>query len=92
MNTDESTPDFPIEFPTLFPIKAIGANLIGFEQTILDIIIRHAPTTTQADLRVNPSKNGKYLSVTVLITATSRAQLDAIYQEISAHPNVLMAL
>jgi putative lipoic acid-binding regulatory protein len=30
--------------------------------------------------------------VTVMIEATSRAQLDAIYQGLTDHPDVLMAL
>jgi putative lipoic acid-binding regulatory protein len=39
-----------------------------------------------------PSKAGTYTSVTVMIEATSRAQLDAIYQGLTDHPDVLMAL
>jgi putative lipoic acid-binding regulatory protein len=38
------------------------------------------------------SKKGKYLSVTCVIRATSRAQLDALYQELCDHPMVVMVL
>jgi len=38
------------------------------------------------------SKQGKYLSLTCVIRATSRQQLDALYLELSDHPMVVMAL
>ena len=40
---------------------------------------------------VDPS-NGKYLSETCVIRATSREQLDALYQELCDHPMVVMVL
>jgi putative lipoic acid-binding regulatory protein len=41
---------------------------------------------------VQPSRHGRYESVTLTVRASSRAQLDAIYQELSAHERVLVAL
>ena len=38
------------------------------------------------------SKNGNYLSVTVVVNATSRDQLDAIYQDLVECETVIMAL
>jgi uncharacterized protein len=38
------------------------------------------------------SKNARYLSLTVVITARSREQLDALYSELSRHPMVMMVL
>jgi hypothetical protein len=38
------------------------------------------------------SATGKYTSVTVLITASSRVQLDRIYQELTDCEDVIMAL
>jgi hypothetical protein len=43
-------------------------------------------------MEMRPSKAGTYLSLTITIVAQSREQLDAIYQELSSHPLVLMAL
>jgi putative lipoic acid-binding regulatory protein len=43
-------------------------------------------------MEMRPSKQGKYLSVTCTINATSRAQLDALYGELCNHPMVVMAL
>ena len=46
----------------------------------------------QAAVTVRPSNGGKYLAVTVTIVASSRAQLDAIYHELVACEQVLVAL
>jgi putative lipoic acid-binding regulatory protein len=38
------------------------------------------------------SKHGKYLSVTVSITARSRRQLDDIYEDLDARPEIVMTI
>ena len=38
------------------------------------------------------NRGGKWISVTVVIEATSKAQLDAIYQDLTDCADVLMAL
>ena len=42
--------------------------------------------------RFGTSRTGRYQSVTVVVNAQSRAQLDAIYRELSGHPGVAMVL
>ena len=39
-----------------------------------------------------PSSGGRYLGLTLSITATSREQLDALYRRLSAHPMVKVVL
>ncbi len=82
------------EFPCQFPIKAMGKAEIEFEFDLLVIdIVRQYVNELSADaVKTRPSKNGNYLSVTVTIEATSQQQLDDIYQQLSDHPRVLMAL
>ena len=81
-----------IEYPCEFPIKILGHTRAGFAQAILDVINRHAPGFNGATLEMKSSKHGKYLSITCVINATSRAQLDALYQELCDHPMVVMVL
>ena len=38
------------------------------------------------------SSNGKYLSLTCTINATSREQLDDLYRDLTSHPMVTMVL
>lgn len=81
-----------IEYPSDFPLKILGHTQPGFAQTVLAVVKRHAPDFDDATLTMKPSKKGKYLSVTCVIRATSRAQLDALYQELCDLPMVVMVL
>lgn len=84
--------DSPLKFPCPFPIKAMGRSSVEFEMLVVDIIRRHAPETQEQNITSRPSKDGNYLSVTVTIQASNKQQLDAIYQDLTNHPQVLMAL
>lgn len=81
-----------LEFPTAFPIKAMGRRTDDFAQAIVEVVLRHAPDFDPATLEMRASREGNYLSVTATITATSREQLDALYRELVAHPLVTMVL
>ncbi len=81
-----------LEFPCRFPIKAMGRHNPSFEATVTAIIQKHAELWPGEPVRSTPSRNGNYLSVTLVVKATSQAQLDAIYQDLTDSPDVLMAL
>jgi uncharacterized protein len=81
-----------IEYPSRFPIKVMGASAPGFEAAIVDIARQFDPAYDPATLRVRPSSGGKYLGLTLDITATSREQLDALYRALSSHPMVKVVL
>lgn len=85
-------PESLIEYPCDFPIKIMGHTQPGFAQAIVALVKRHAPDFDEATVDMKSSKHGKYLSLTCTVRATSRAQLDAIYTELSDHPMVVMAL
>ncbi len=80
------------EFPCQFPVKAMGKADLKFDLLVLEIVRRHSTVIDGQEIKVRPSKDGNYVSVTVLIEATSKKQLDAIYQELHDHPLVLMTL
>ena len=84
--------DSLLTFPCAFPIKIMGEAHDGFTQAIVEIVIRHAPDFDPANVEIRPSKNGRYLSLTCDIQATSRQQLDALYRELSAHKMVSLVL
>ena len=81
-----------IEFPTQFSIKAFGEDEEGFAELVLAIVQNHAPEVGQEALTRRSSRGGKYLAVTVTLTAETRQQLEAIYQELKVHPRVIMLL
>lgn len=88
MNPDETL----LKFPTDFPIKIMGARRDDFAQAMVELVRRHAPDFRPETVEMRVSSNGNYLSVTCTVRATSRAQLDALYREITAHPWVKVAL
>ena len=81
-----------LTFPCRFPIKAMGRNGDELPQTMLEIVRRHAPELSADTLTTAESRGGRFISVTATITASSRAQLDAIYAELKAHDSVLATL
>ena len=81
-----------LEFPCAFPIKAMGRNSDDFEQLVTTLIFRHAAPVPGEAVKVNASGQGNFLSVTVTVEATSKAQLDRIYQDLPDNEQVLMAL
>lgn len=82
----------PLAFPCDFPIKVMGRKEPGFAQKVMEIVLGHAPDFDPSTIEMRPSRQGKYLSVTCVIRATSRPQLDALYQELCDHPSVVMVL
>ena len=84
--------DSLIEYPCAFPVKIMGRRDDGFAQAVLAIVVRHDPGFDAATMEMRASKAGTYLSLTCTITATSRPQLDALYQELSDHPLVKIVL
>lgn len=81
-----------IEFPCDFPLKIMGARVDDFAQTIACVVIKHAPEFDAARMAMRPSRAGNYLALTCTVRATSQAQLDALYRELSAHPMVKVVL
>jgi len=81
-----------IEFPCKFPIKAMGLASFDLALTVFEIVIQHAPDTPRGAVKTRESSNGKYISITVTVNAQSQDQLDAIYQALTDHEHVMMAL
>jgi uncharacterized protein len=81
-----------IEYPSDFPLKILGHAKPGFEESVLAAVKHHAPDFDDTTVEIKPSKKGKYLSMTCVIRATSRVQLDALYQALCDQPLVVMVL
>jgi putative lipoic acid-binding regulatory protein len=89
--TPENTESL-LAFPTPFPIKIMGLTQAGFAQEVSEVVRAHAPDFDAATMEMRSSREGKYLSLTVTINATSRQQLDGLYQALCDHPMVKMVL
>ena len=81
-----------LAFPCDFPLKIMWRAVDGYAQEVLRVVQAHAPDFDGATMAMRASGKGGYLSLTCTIRATSRAQLDALYRELSAHPLVKVVL
>jgi putative lipoic acid-binding regulatory protein len=81
-----------LQFPCDFPIKVMGRSDSGFEARALQIVRRHVPDFSTESMRSTASRQGNYLSCTFVVCATSRAQLDELYRELSSCEELLMVL
>jgi uncharacterized protein len=81
-----------IEYPCDFPIKVFGLQQAGFAQAVLEVVTRHDPGFVAASMEMRASRTARYLSLTCTVRATSREQLDALYQELCDHPSIVMVL
>jgi len=86
--------DSIIEYPCEFGIKAFGKADSDFKPAVINIVKQHVENNHIDDSAVGEkkSKDGNYISLTVTIQAQSKQQMDAIYQELSDEPLVLLAL
>jgi putative lipoic acid-binding regulatory protein len=81
-----------LEFPCELTIKAMGLTEPEFELVVVEMVRVHCPNLGEDAVSTRPSKGGKYQSVSVLVNAHSREQMDALYRDLTSHPKVLMAL
>lgn len=84
--------DTLIEYPSIFPIKVMGIMQDGFVQAMVQVALQFDPGFDAASVELRPSKGGKYLGVTLSVTATSREQLDNLYRALTSHPMVKIVL
>lgn len=84
--------DSLVEYPSRFPIKVMGLKAEGFVHAITEVAHRFDPDFDATTIELRESSGGKYLGVTITITATSREQLDDLYRALSGHPMVKIVL
>ena len=81
-----------IEYPSQFPIKVMGLDVDGYVNAVTEIAKQFDPTFDASTVELRPSSGGKYLGVTITITATSREQLDDLYRTLTSNPLVKVVL
>ena len=97
MSTIPTPPEAPrqeslIEYPSQFPIKVMGQKADGLVHAISLIAQQVDLAFDASTIERRESKGGKYLGITITVTARSRAQLDELYRTLSTHPMVKVVL
>ena len=88
--SDSTQPE--LVFPCQFPLSVIGNDEDDFASFVIEIVCRHVPDLDATSFTTRPSSGNKYLSVSTNFTAESRAQMDALYRELSSHKRILTIL
>ncbi len=81
-----------MDFPCKFPIKIIGINSPSFVADIERITRTHYPDIHIDSIRKQHSPQANYISITVTVDALEQVTLDAIYRELTQHPDIKMVL
>ncbi len=84
--------DSLIEYPCDFPVKVIGQRHPDFVNTMVRLAQDFDPEFGVHKVELRASKTEKYLGITLIVRATSRAQLDGLYLALTGHPMVKVAL
>jgi putative lipoic acid-binding regulatory protein len=70
----------------------MGHDTPAFRQLVRELVEKHTGPIDDSAIRNSLSRNGRFVSVTITVSAKSQEQLDDIYRDVSAHEDVLMAL
>lgn len=84
--------DTLMTFPHDFPLKVMGRNTDEFRSVVLGIVQKHMGPVDASRIEERPSRDGTYLGLTYIVVADSKAQLDALYMELTACERVLVSL
>ena len=81
-----------IEFPCDFQIKVMGKNSPNFTDLVTEIVRRNFPTFSSERLEKRFSQFTKYMSLTITVHPHNQEQLDQLYRELTATPDILVVL
>lgn len=81
-----------IEFPCDYPIKVLGRQVEAFQPAIVAVFERHAPGFDRETISIRDSRKGRFVAITITITATGPEQLDALHRDLLATGLVQMVL
>lgn len=81
----EELPAPLLQFPCEFPMKIVGVKADDFAQQLVEVIQKFDPNFNAAEVNMKESAKGNYLSLGVVVNATSQEMLDNLYQALVDH-------
>lgn len=91
----EIRPDNPLQgfqFPGVFEITALGSARAELENEVLRIIGDAGLSVLAEAVRVRPSREGNYVSVTASFMCPTREKYDEVHAALRAHPDIRWTL
>lgn len=97
--SDKTNDDLPsdvqetlMEFPCAFPLKVFVKPANDVDQQILKLLEPHIGQLPLSAVQRKVSRTGKFISLTVNFTATSKPQVDAVFAALTESDLVVMAM
>lgn len=84
--------DTLLEFPVDFPIKVICESHPDAVEAVVGIARNAVLDAAHVAVNTRPSRNGRYVGVTLTVFVASQDQLDALYVALGACRHVKMVL
>ncbi len=81
-----------IQFPLALSLRVMGRNTSEFPQLVVDLLRPHAPELNPKAIVSHLSRDGRFISLLIPLTLATRAQFDAVYQELADNDQVLTVL
>jgi len=88
----KKAPTSLLSFPATLTLRAMGHNQPGFAAGVLAALQTCHPGLSEAAVNVRPSREGKYLAVSITLTVDSQPELDAIYQSLRGVEGLILAV
>lgn len=85
-------PEQGFQFPGVFEITAMGSAKAQLEAEIVRIIQEAGLSILAEAVRVRPSREGNYVSVTASFMCPTREKYDEVHAALRAHPDVRWTL
>lgn len=79
-------------FPMDYPIKLIGLAGDELRVAVLEILVKHFPDFDASTLNTQPSRTGKYDSLTAELRFEELEQVHQLYADLAACPLIKTAL
>lgn len=89
---EEAAPQELLQFPTDYPIKIVGRPSAEFRAYIHALVVKHVPNVETDRISERLSENGNFLSISYMIRAESREQVEALARDLTSAEGVLMVL
>ena len=79
-------------FPMDYPIKLIGFASTALHVAVVEILVKHFPEFDCESIQVQPSRTGKYHSLTAQLRFEELEQVHQLYADLAACPLIKTAL
>jgi hypothetical protein len=76
------------QFPGTFEVTAFGPASDDLSLVVLAEVAAVGATPLEASLRTRPSREGRFLAVSVSFLCDTRARYEAVQNRLRAHPKV----